>query len=139
MESQKYSDFFGVPLTDLDRDVTSIIDWEQERQSRRFILIPSESMAPLAVRQALGSVLNNIYAEGYPPARMSREDEELILDQAHQMTHYRRYSDRRFYKGTEYANIIESLAQRRCAECFATKDVPAEAIRVNVQDRKSVV
>ena len=133
MESQKYSDFFGVPLTDLDRDVTSIIDWEQERQSRRFILIPSESMAPLAVRQALGSVLNNIYAEGYPPARMSREDEELILDQAHQMTHYRRYSDRRFYKGTEYANIIESLAQRRCAECFATKDVPAEAIRVNVQ------
>lgn len=133
MERHKYSDFYGVPLTELDEDVSSIINFEQERQSRRFILIPSESMAPLAVRQALGSVLNNIYAEGYPPARMSREDEELILDQGHQMTHYRRYSDRRFYKGTEYANIIESLAQRRCAECFATKDVPASSIRVNVQ------
>ena len=133
MERQRYNNFFGVPLTDLDVDVTSIINSEQERQSRRFILIPSESMAPLAVRQALGSVLNNIYAEGYPPARMSREDEELILDHAHQMTHYRRYSDRRFYKGTEYANVIESLAQHRCAECFATADVPASAIRVNVQ------
>jgi glycine cleavage system T protein len=133
MDKPKYSDFFGVPLADLDPDVTSVIDFEQERQSRRFIFIPSESMAPLAVRQALGSVLNNIYAEGYPPARMTREDEELILDHAHQMTNYRRYSDRRFYKGTEYANIVESLAQRRCAQCFATQDVPAETIRVNVQ------
>ena len=133
MDDLKYSDFFGVPLTELDPDVSSIINFEEERQARRFILIPSESMAPIAVRQALGSVLNNIYAEGYPPTRLTREDEELILDQAHQMTHYRRYSDRRFYKGTEYANVVEALAQRRCAQCFATKNVPAEAIRVNVQ------
>jgi glycine cleavage system T protein len=133
MADQQYNHFFNVDLGEIDPDAQAVIGLEEERQARRFILIPSESIAPLAVRQALGSVFNNVYAEGYPPVRMTREEEELILDHAHQMTHYRRYSDRRFYKGVEYADVIEALARRRCAECFATKTIPAEAIHVNVQ------
>jgi glycine hydroxymethyltransferase len=128
-----YSDFFNVDLAQVDPDTDAIIGFEEERQARRFVLIPSESMAPLAVRQALGSVFNDIYAEGYPPLRMTRDEEKLVLEHAHQLAYYRRYSDRRFYKGVEYADVIEVLAQRRCAQCFATAQVPAEQISVNVQ------
>ena len=59
----------------VDPDIDAIIEYEEERQARKLILIPSESMAPQAVRQALGSVFNNVYAEGYPPLRMTRDDE----------------------------------------------------------------
>jgi len=128
-----YMDFFNVDIAEVDPDTDLIIGFEEERQARRFILIPSESIAPRAVRQALGSVLNNIYAEGYPPLRMTRDEEELVLEHAHQLAYYRRYSDRRFYKGVEYADFIETLAQRRAAQCFATKEIPAESIFVNVQ------
>ena len=61
-------------LSEVDPDSELIIDFEEERQARRLILIPSESLAPLAVRQALGSVFNNVYAEGYPPLQMTREE-----------------------------------------------------------------
>ncbi|MGC8786166.1 MAG: glycine cleavage system aminomethyltransferase GcvT [Anaerolineae bacterium] len=133
MKDGHYSDLFNVDIAEVDPDTDLIIRFEEERQARRFILIPSESIAPRAVRQALGSVFNNIYAEGYPPLRMTRDEEELVLEHAHQLAYYRRYSDRRFYKGVEYADFIETLAQRRCAQCFATKEVPAEHIFVNVQ------
>ena len=49
------------------------------------------------------------------------------------MAHYRRYSDRRYYKGVEYVNVLESLARRRAAEAFATDTVPPEEIWANVQ------
>jgi glycine cleavage system T protein len=133
MSNEQYADFFNVDISQVDPDTDSIIGFEEERQARRFVLIPSESIAPLAVRQALGSVFNDIYAEGYPPLRMTRDEEELVLDQAHQLAYYRRYADRRFYKGVEYADIIESLAQRRCAQCFATEAFSANSIFVNVQ------
>ena len=133
MEDGHYSDFFNVDISEVDADTDRIIGFEEERQARRFILIPSESIAPLAVRQALGSVFNNVYAEGYPPLRMTRDEEELVLDHAHQLACYRRYADRRFYKGVEYADVIEALAQRRAAQCFATPEIPAERIYVNVQ------
>ena len=100
----------------------AIIGYEEERQARKLIMIPSESIAPLAVRQALGSVFNNVYAEGYPPLRMTRDDEETILDASHQLAYYRRYADRRFYKGVDYVNFIETLAQRRAALIFANDE-----------------
>jgi len=133
MGDGQYSDFFNVDISEVDADTDRIIGFEEERQARRFILIPSESIAPLAVRQALGSVFNNVYAEGYPPLRMTRDEEQMVLDHAHQLACYRRYADRRFYKGVEYADVIETLAQRRAAQCFATPQIPAERIYVNVQ------
>lgn len=114
-------------------EIHQLIEREAERQARKLIMIPSESYAPLAVRQALGSVFQNIYAEGYPPLRMTRDDEELLLDQPHQLVYYRRYADRRFYKGVDYVHFVETLAQRRAAKLFATDLIPPSDIYVNVQ------
>ncbi len=57
---------FRGDLADLDPDVDELTQLEAERQARKLILIPSESQAPLAVREAMGSAFQNIYAEGYP-------------------------------------------------------------------------
>ena len=42
------------------------------------------------------------------------------LDYPERLAHYRRYADPRYYKGVEYADVVEALARRRCAEAFAT-------------------
>ncbi len=132
--SENWADFlFRGDIAELDPYVAHLIDKEAARQARKLIMIPSESYAPLAVRQALGSVFQNVYAEGYPPLRATREPEALLSDDEHQLAYYRRYSDRRFYKGVDYVDIIEPLASRRIAECFATEAAPPEAIQVNVQ------
>ena len=54
-------------------------------------------------------------------------------DYDERLAHYRRYADPRYYKGVEYADVVESLARRRCAEVFATPAYPAERLFVNVQ------
>ena len=53
-------------LQNLDADVFELCQLETERQIKKLIMIPSESTAPLAVREALASSFQNIYAEGYP-------------------------------------------------------------------------
>jgi glycine hydroxymethyltransferase len=129
-----YRDFlFRGSLAELDPAVAQLIEYEAERQARKLILIPSESAPPGAVREAQGSVFQNIYAEGYPHPATWEQSETEILDYERQLTDYRRYSDRRYYKGVEYANVVEALARRRCAEAFATDDVRAQDIYVNVQ------
>ncbi|MFC2030536.1 serine hydroxymethyltransferase [Chloroflexota bacterium] len=126
-------EFFSRALEELDPAVAGLIDYEAERQLRKLILIPSESQAPASVRQALGSVFQNIYAEGYPDPGLHGAPQAEILDFERQLAHYRRYSDRRYYKGVEYVNILESLARRRAAEAFATEETPPEQIWANVQ------
>jgi len=120
-------------LEKVDPDLKRIIDLEAARQNQKLIFIPSESAAPLAVRESLGSVLQNIYAEGYPDDASRWFSQEKILDVERHLAHFRRYSDPRYYKGVEFADIVEELARRRCAEAFATSDVPADDIYVNVQ------
>ena len=120
-------------ISDFDPDLEQLIQVEAERQYRKLIMIPSESTAPLAVRQTLASAFHNIYAEGYPDEATRRMTEEEILDYDAQLGHFRRYSDPRYYKGVEYANILEALARRRCAETFATDKVSADELYVNVQ------
>ncbi len=126
-------DLFTASLQDIDPAIKELIGYEAERQVRKLILIPSESQAPEAVRDALGSVFQNIYAEGYPDPATHWLTEEQILDYELQLATYRRYSDQRYYKGVEYVNILEALARRRAAEAFATADVPPEDIWANVQ------
>ena len=91
-------------LEDLDPDIHELTQIEAERQFRKLILIPSESAAPLAVREALSSAFQNVYAEGYPPVAMRTMQEKDILDYAARLAEYRRYSDPRYYKCVEYAN-----------------------------------
>ena len=120
-------------LAEVDRALRALIGAEERRQEEKIILIPSESLTPRAVREALGSVFTSIYAEGYPRDEDLRLPEERILDLAERLAYNRRYADRRFYKGTELVDVVEALACRRAAECFATPEVPADEIHVNVQ------
>jgi glycine hydroxymethyltransferase len=120
-------------LSKLDPDVYELTQLEAERQARKLILIPSESSAPLAVREAMGSAFQNIYAEGYPDEETRWMSEAEILDYPVRLGYYRRHGDPRYYKGVEYADAVEALARRRAAQAFAANGVTADEIFVNVQ------
>ena len=127
------SQFSDQHLIDVDPQTAALIAAEEHRQREKIILIASESLTPKPVRDALGSVFTSIYAEGYPRKAMMATDPEELAELDVQLAGYRRYADRRFYKGTELVNIMEALAARRAAECFATADYPAHRIYANVQ------
>jgi len=131
MRGFKYS--FESGIKEIDSFLCNILSGERERQKDKIILIPSESICSKAVIETLATPFSNIYAEGYPPRDMLEEDEERLGDIDFQLARYRRYSDRRFYRGCEYANFVESIAKRRAAELFVTKKNPPDNIFVNVQ------
>ncbi|MFW6097401.1 MAG: glycine cleavage system aminomethyltransferase GcvT [Chloroflexota bacterium] len=124
---------FEGSLADLDPDLGELLQREDRRQRETIILIPSESMAPDAVRETMSSQFANIYAEGYPREDSRRQTQEEILDFEKELAHYRRYSDPRYYKGVEYADILEALTRRRAAELFAANGLDAGDLYVNVQ------
>jgi glycine hydroxymethyltransferase len=124
---------FRGSLADFDPDIADLINLEAERQIKRLIMIPSESTIPYAVREALHSHFHNLYTEGYPPEEQRHMAEEDILDIDLRLAEYRRYGDPRYYKGTDYANLVESLARRRGAQLFATPKYGADQLYVNVQ------
>jgi len=120
-------------LIDIDPQTAALIAAEELRQREKIILIPSESLTPKPVLEALGSVFTSVYAEGYPRKAMMTSTPDQLAELDVQMASYRRYADRRFYKGTEFADVVEALAARRAADCFATDEVPADHIFANVQ------
>lgn len=124
---------FRGDIEELDPDVAELIRHETARQQQYLILIPSESSVPQAVRHALSSAFHNIYAEGYPLDTTRRMGQRKILDYGERLPEFRRNADQRYYKGTEYANIMESLARRRAAEVFAANGLNPEDLFVNVQ------
>ena len=124
---------FKQDVADYDEHVAGLVEFENERQARRLIMIPSESIAPLAVRKLLGSSFQNIYAEGYPRPETRYQNEETIMDYAYQLGRYRRHSDPPYYKGVEYIDMLEALARRRAAELFAANGHVADDLWVNVQ------
>ena len=60
---------FNDPIASVDPDVAAVLDSELERQQTYLEMIASENFVPRAVLQAMGSVLTNKYAEGYPGRR----------------------------------------------------------------------
>jgi glycine hydroxymethyltransferase len=124
---------FRGDLEELDPAIYELTQLEAERQYRKIILIPSETQAPMAVREALSSAFQNIYAEGYPREETRSMTEKEIMDLPARLANFRRYADKRYYKGVEYADTIEELARRRCAELFANEMIDADDIYVNVQ------
>jgi len=75
-----------------DPEIWSAIADEQTRQAEGLEMIASENFTSPAVMQAVGSVLTNKYAEGYP--------------------------GRRYYGGCEYVDKVEDLARDRAKQLF---------------------
>jgi glycine hydroxymethyltransferase len=82
-------------LADVDPDVAKLLREEAQRQHRNLELIASENFVSDAVLEALGSVLTNKYAEGYP--------------------------GRRYYGGCEVVDRVEDLAIARARELFGAE------------------
>jgi glycine hydroxymethyltransferase len=82
---------FTTPLTSFDPAVAAIIAAEKQRQRTGLEMIPSESFPSKAVLDALGSVMNNKYSEGYPKKRyyggneFIDQGEQLAIDRAKQL------------------------------------------------------
>ena len=134
VEKETFKDYLvRDSLEELDPDVAELIRHETARQQQYLIMIPSESTIPHAVRSALSSSFHNIYAEGYPLESSRKLTEDQILDYTARLTEYRRQGDERYYMGTEYANVLESLARRRVAEVYSANGYSADQLYVNVQ------
>lgn len=71
------------PLSSVDREIAEIIEAETRRQEEGLELIASENFVSPAVLEAVGSVLTNKYAEGYPGKRYYGGCEEV--DRAEQL------------------------------------------------------
>jgi glycine hydroxymethyltransferase len=84
-------------LEQVDPEIAKAIRAETERQSRNLELIASENFVSEAVLEAVGSVMMNKYAEGYP--------------------------GKRYYGGCEIVDIAENLAISRAKELFGAEHV----------------
>ena len=71
---------FHGSLSELDPDLSQLLQREDDRQDSTIILIASESASPEAVREAMSSNFANIYAEGYPREESRRQTQADILD-----------------------------------------------------------
>lgn len=80
-----------------DPEVQKAISLELGRQRKKIELIASENFVSPAVMEAMGSVLTNKYAEGYP--------------------------GKRYYGGCEYVDIVENLARDRAKQLFGAEHV----------------
>jgi len=78
-----------------DKDVADGMKDELLRQQRNIELIASENIVSPAVMAAMGSVLTNKYAEGYP--------------------------GKRYYGGCQYVDVVESIAIKRACELFGAE------------------
>ena len=78
-----------------DPEVSAAMEKELERQRRNLELIASENIVSPAVMAAMGSVLTNKYAEGYP--------------------------GKRYYGGCEYVDVVEEIAIDRAKKLFGAK------------------
>ncbi|MFH0988176.1 MAG: serine hydroxymethyltransferase [Parcubacteria group bacterium] len=85
-----------------DLKVSAIIKRELKRQRKTIELIPSENYCSPAVLTALGSVLTNKYAEGYP--------------------------GKRYYGGNEHIDAIERLAIDRAKKLFGAEHVNVQPL-----------
>ena len=88
---------FRESLDKLDPELAGLIGYETERQARKLIMVPSESIAPGAVHEALAYSFSHIYAEGSPDQRTRRMTDGKILDYESELGHFRRYADPRYY------------------------------------------
>ncbi len=82
-------------LRSYDSDVAAAMGEELARQRRNLELIASENLVSPAVMAAMGSVLTNKYAEGYP--------------------------GKRYYGGCQCVDVVEEIARKRACELFGAE------------------
>jgi glycine hydroxymethyltransferase len=92
-------------LREVDPEVHEAVLGEIHRQTDKLELIASENFTSEAVREAVGSVMTNKYAEGYP---FFRKKDGTINWERHG----------RYYGGCEYVNVAELLAIDRAKKLF---------------------
>jgi hypothetical protein len=61
--------YMVAPLAEVDPEIYEVLGRELERHRNTLEMIASENFVPQAVLEAVGSVLTNKYAEGYPVKR----------------------------------------------------------------------
>lgn len=88
-------------LTVCDPEIAAAIGEELGRQRNKIELIASENFVSPAVMEAMGSVLTNKYAEGYP--------------------------GHRYYGGCEYVDKVETLAIERAKKLFGAEHANVQA------------
>jgi glycine hydroxymethyltransferase len=88
-------DFQTAPLAEVDPEIATVLERELRRQQGTLEMIASENFVPQAVLEAVGSVLTNKYAEGYP--------------------------GRRYYGGCEEVDVAEQLAIDRARALFGAE------------------
>jgi glycine hydroxymethyltransferase len=97
----KISERMNRPLSEVDPDIAEVLREEGRRQGTGLELIPSENFVSEAVLEAMGSVLTNKYAEGYP--------------------------GKRYYGGCEFADRAEQLAIDRAKALFGAEHANVQA------------
>jgi glycine hydroxymethyltransferase len=97
----KISQHMNRPLQEVDPDIAEVLREEGRRQGTGLELIPSENFVSEAVLEAMGSVLTNKYAEGYP--------------------------GKRYYGGCEFADRAEQLAIDRAKALFGAEHVNVQS------------
>ena len=95
-------------LRTVDPEIFDAIQQETHRETDKLELIASENFTSEAVREAVGSVMTNKYAEGYPFRR--RKDGTINWE-----------GNGRYYGGCEYVNVAERLAIHRAKELFGAE------------------
>ncbi len=93
--------FFGARLAETDPDILKAIEDEYGRQRDQIELIASENIVSRAVLDAVGQLMTNKYAEGYP--------------------------GRRYYGGCEHVDVAETLAIDRAKKLFDCEFVNVQA------------
>jgi glycine hydroxymethyltransferase len=91
----------SAPLSEVDPEIAAVLEAELRRQQGTLEMIASENFVPQAVLEAVGSVLTNKYAEGYP--------------------------GRRYYGGCEEVDVGEQLAIDRAEDLFAADHANVQA------------
>ena len=95
-------------LRTVDPEIFDAIQAETHRETDKLELIASENFTSEAVREAVGSVMTNKYAEGYPFRR--RKDGTINWK-----------ANGRYYGGCEHVNVAERLAIARAKELFGAE------------------
>ncbi len=117
------------PLLQVDPEVFEAITGEVRRQQTTLELIASENFVSLAVLEALGSVLTNKYAEGYPDARYYGGCE--WVDQCERLAIER--AKRLF--GAEHANVQPHSGTQANMAVYAALLEPGDTILAMALDR----